>query len=387
MSYRPHQIEASNQAVGLLQKHGLVSIFGLPRTGKTRASIRTAIMHGASNVLILTKKSAIPGWEKELAAVNISFEYTLTNYELVHKVDGNFDLVIVDESHNLGTRGKPTERVKNIRALCYNLPAVFLTGTPIIETPLAIYHQWCITKYSPFREMKSFYKFFREYGIADPVWINGRAIEQYKKSKDKLLPIIEQYAVRISQEDAGIEHQAQDVVHRVKLATKTKRAIGKLTADGVVGRFEFDTDIGIRTAVHQAEYGALLYEDELVMLPHTEVMDYLMEVFGDSGDVVYLSHFRSTREKLRQHFVHARLLSSIADAEGVDLSQARHVVIVNTGYSGAKFTQLRERLVNMNRTTEALIHHIVTDAGVSNDVYAAVSGKKDYNLAQFRSKR
>ena len=104
-------------------------------------------------------------------------------------------------------------------------------------------------------------------------------------------------------------------------------------------------------------------------------------------DVVYLTHFRSTREKLRQHFTHAVLLSSISDAEGVDLSHMKDVVIVNVGYSGAKFTQLRERIVNLNRVSEAHIHHIVTDAGVSRDVYDSVSAKKNFNLRAFQQCR
>jgi len=388
MSLRPHQLKAANAAFKLLQEHGMVAIFGLPRTGKTRAAIRTAELAAARNVLVMTKKAAIPGWEKELNATNPTFTRLVTNYEQAHKITGDFDLVIVDESHNLGTRGRPTQRVKKLRALCYNLPAIFLTGTPVIETPLSIYHQWCVTRHSPFNRFKNFYRFFDEYGVRNTTWANGRDIELYDTCKESiLLPLIEKYAVRISQDDAGIEHQAQDVVHVVPLEERTKRWINCLMADGVLGDKVFDTDIGVRTAIHQMEYGGLLYEEELLRAKNREVVDYLLKTFGDSEDVCYLTHFRSTRAKLSDYFTRSPLLSSIADAEGVDLSHMRHVVIVNTGYSGAKFTQLRERLVNMNRTTEALVHHIVTDAGISRDVYNAVSRKKDYNLAAFRRSR
>lgn len=386
--YKPHQITASDNAFEILEKKGIVALFGLPRTGKTRCALRLAEMTKAKNVLILTKKKAIDGWKSEIKAVQPNFTYTLTNYEQVHKLAGGYDLLILDESHNLGSRGKPTNRVKDIRALCYNMPLIALTGTPTIETPLGIYHQWCVSKYSPFNQYKSFYKFFREYGIPDPIWLHGRQVEQYKKYKDTLLPAIEQYAVRISQDDAGIKHQAQDVVHTVPLTPDTKMHINDLMSQGTLGNLMvFDTDMGVRTAVHQVESGAVLYDEQLMMLPNTEVVDYLQETFGDAPDVAFFTHFRSTRKKLGEHFKQAQLFSSIAHAEGVDMSHMRHVVLVNTAYSGAKFAQVRERITNMNRTTEALIHIIVTDGGVSQDVYDMVSDKKDFNLRAFRAIR
>ena len=385
--YKPHQIQASDDAWEILEKQGLVALFGLPRTGKTRTAIRVAALAGAKNVLVLTRKAAIPGWKSELAAVQPAAEYTVTNYEQVTKLEGGYDLLLLDESHNLGKTGRPTNRVKDIRALCYNIPLVTLTGTPTIETPLGIYHQWCVTKYSPFRKFKNFYQFFREYGVPNPIWVNGRSIEPYKTAKTTLQPLIEQYAIRVSQDDAGIEHQAQDVVHRVELDWGTDAMIREILDDGVSDGYAFDTDIGVRTAVHQIEAGALLYDEELVMLDNTEIVDYLRVTFGDTSDVAIFTHFRSTREKLRHYFKHAQLLSSVADAEGVDMSHMKHMVIVNTGYSGAKCAQLRERVVNMNRTTEAKVHYIITDGGISDDVYQAVSKKVDYNLAAFRARR
>jgi hypothetical protein len=384
--YKPHQIRGSDEALTLLQAHGLVALFGLPRTGKTRTAIRTAEMYGAQNVLVLTKKAAIPGWHSEINATSPGCKFTVTNYEQVTKLPSGYDLLILDESHNLGSRGKPTNRVKDIRRLCYQLPLIALTGTPTIETPLGIFHQWAVTKHSPFDQYKNFYGFFREYGTPAPIWISGRMVEQYKKHQDKLLPVIEQYGVRINQDDAGIVHQAQDVVHTIQLESDTKRKLQMIEEEGVIGRYVFDTDIGVRTAVHQIEAGAVLYEEKLVMWPNTEVVDYLMDTFGDTDDIAYFTHFRSTREKLRRHFKHAQLFSSVAHAEGTSMAHMRHMVVVNTGYSGAKAAQLRERVVNMNRDTQALVHYVVTNAGVSRDVYDAVSKKVDYNLRAFRKR-
>ena len=100
-----------------------------------------------------------------------------------------------------------------------------------------------------------------------------------------------------------------------------------------------------------------------------------------------MAHFRSTREKLRQHFPKATIYSSVAHAEGVDLSGCDHLVIVNTCYSGAKHIQRRDRVVNLNRKTEAVVHHIVCEGGISPVVYNAVSRKHDFNLKMYRELR
>jgi hypothetical protein len=57
---------------------------------------------------------------------------------------------------------------------------------------------------------------------------------------------------------------------------------------------------------------------------------------------------------------------------------------MNTGFSGAKHVQRRDRITNMNVTDDRVVHHIVTSGGISKDVYEAVSLKRDYNLAMFR---
>jgi hypothetical protein len=109
-----------------------------------------------------------------------------------------------------------------------------------------------------------------------------------------------------------------------------------------------------------------------------------MGTFGDDPNTVFMTHFLSTREKMAKHFKKAVLLSSTSHAEGVDLSSYQ-LVIVNSGYSGSKFIQRRERGTNINRMTPALVHHIITDGGVSAKVYAMTSQKLNFNLEVYRN--
>ena len=391
MSYLPHQIEASDKLLETLRKRGVALLAGEMRTGKTRSAIRVAELSKCQNILVVTKKAAIPGWESELAAVDVQKVYTVTNYEQAKNLKPEYDLCIIDESHAVGRAGKPTQRFKALRVITYDNPVILLSGTPAVETMLAYYYQFSLSKYSPFAEFKNFYDFFRTWGKPKLMKLHGRMVETYSYAKPDLLNKLKPYIVSLTQEQAGIQFKAIDKVHKVALSDETKALLSKIQdtkvakiGDEVVA---FDSDMKERVAVHQIETGAVLVDDEIQILPNTEVVDYIRETFGDSEDLALMAHFRSTRAKLRQHFPKATIYSSVAHAEGVDLSGCRHLVIVNTCYSGAKHIQRRDRVVNLNRKTEAIVHHIVCEGGISPAVYTAVSRKHDFNLKMYRELR
>ncbi len=55
---RDYQDMISNQAVTILQEHGLVYLAMEPRTGKTLTAFATAQRYGAQTILFVTKKKA-----------------------------------------------------------------------------------------------------------------------------------------------------------------------------------------------------------------------------------------------------------------------------------------------------------------------------------------
>ena len=112
----PHQIQKAKECWNILKSTGYVYLAGKPRSGKTLTSLLIAeTSDKIKSVLILTKKAAIPGWEKFLHGMSLSHKYHVTNYEQVGKWNtlkrkaelklspSDYDLVIIDESHNLGT--------------------------------------------------------------------------------------------------------------------------------------------------------------------------------------------------------------------------------------------------------------------------------------------
>lgn len=386
MTYKPHQIKASQQVADKVKAQGITLLAGSPRSGKTRTAIRAAQLLGWKKVLVLTKKQAVSGWAKELDAVGVT-GFTVTNYEQAPKLRQEYDGVIADESHNLGAVPKPTKRVRDARRLAANCPVILLSGTPAVETALAVFHQFVITKRTPFKH-RNFYQFFAEWGVPDSIYIHGRRVEQYKKCKPELLDEIGKYTVTMTQEDAGITAQAIDRVHEVQLTDTTKALINEAVTDSVItidGKVcPLESEMAVRVALHQIETGGLKLGDDYVNLGNREVLDYLLKHF-DPADTAVMAHYKATRNVLEPHYPH--IYSSNGACEGVDLSHYKHFVIVNSDFSGARFIQRRERIVNMNVTDERVVHHIVTDGGISKDVYESVSSKRDFNLRSFRQWR
>jgi len=388
MPYAPHQIQASEEIADRIERDSFAALAGAPRSGKTATAIRVCELLHFDSVLVFTPKAAIPGWHSEIERTGTKAHITVTNYEQAHKLNkDDYDFVILDESHRLGNRGKPNKRFENIRRVAWHKPLLIMSGTMTIETPLAIYHQTAISKHGPFTlEFISFYKFFKYYGISNTMTVQGRTIEQYNRCKASLDECIADFVVTMTQEDAGIVGEAVDELHVVKLSPETKALI-KQVRDGVLEvngkEVLFESIIAERLAIHQLEYGGLKIGDEYWQAEHDEVADYILETFGDHEELALMSHYVSTRNVFERKFKKARLLSSNAHAEGVDLSGYK-LVVAGTDFSGARHAQRRERGINMMKRGDSIVHFIVTNGGISREVYKAVTDKKDFNLALYR---
>ena len=386
--YAPHQISASQDIADRIERDGFAALAGAPRSGKTATAIRVCELLHFDSVLVFTPKAAIPGWHSEIERTGTQVNITVTNYEQAHKLNGpDYDFVVLDESHRLGNRGKPTKRAKDIRRVAWEHPLLIMSGTMLIETPLQIFYQQAISKYGPFK-YSSFYAFWRKYGIPSTINVQGRTIEQYNRSRAELDERIAEFVVTMTQEDAGIVGEAIDQLHVVKLNPETKAWIKQIKDEGIFDPYGvretlIESAMAERSAIHQLEYGGLKDGNDYWDSRQDEVADYVLQEFGDHQKLALMSHYVSTRKVFERKFKKARLLSSNAHAEGVSLAGFT-LVVAGTDFSGAKHAQRRERGINMMRQGDATVHFIVTDGGISRDVYKTVTGKKDYNLALYR---
>jgi hypothetical protein len=435
----PHQIEFSAICWELLKEKGYVYLAGKPRCGKTYTAILTAEKSDKiTDVIVFTQLNAIGyppkrdnegnivkdkkgknvlvrdktsrfynvdeegGWLMFTKLDSVKHNYTVVNYEQANKIDpSKYQLAIIDESHNLGVLGKPTKRFKDIKRVCWELPHIHLSGTAIVESPNGIYHQMAISQFSPFSQFKNFYEYFRAYGIPYYIKAMGRDIMQYNKYQaDKLMPIINDFTVYMTQEDAGISKdlQAVDKLHYVELNDDTKRLYNEILNDkfALINHnmmrdklVELDIELVCdstmkeRTSLHQIESGVAKIDTEYILLGNTEKVDYLKATFGDHEGLGIMCHFIGEQLLLRQHFKNATIYSSNADAEGVDLSHLEDFVIMSSDYRGSKFIQRRERIVNSRGSNTLTVHHIVVKKAVSEQVYKKVSKKQDFNNSTY----
>lgn len=404
----PHQVKFAELVYNQLAAAGYVYLAGKPRSGKTLTAILACEKSTKRilRVLVITKKNAISGWEKFISS-DLKHTYFITNYEQMHKYKkGAFDLVIVDESHRLGKLGKPSAQYKAIKKVCWEIPHIHLSGTAIVESPAGIYHQMSISKYSPFK-MKNFYDFHRIYGDKYYIKAAGREIAQYDRVKDTLMPEVDKFTIYMTQEDAGIskELQAVDKLHYVELSKSTKELYNTLQKDRIIKVDESmfknnkhahasylnerdlvaDTTMKLRTSLHMMESGVAKVDDDYIMLGNTEKIDYIKKEFGDVDGLGIMCHFIGERTLLAKHFKNAKIYSSNGHAEGVDLSHLDHFVILSADYSGSKFIQRKDRIVNMEGSKSLTVHHILVKGAISEQVYKKVSKKEDFNNSTYVS--
>ena len=406
----PHQEAFSKLVFEQLKSTGYAYLAGKPRSGKTYTSILTMEMSDKiSRVLVLTKIAAIPGWHKfTVNNPRLKHTYHVTNYEQVGKLRSeDYDAVIIDESHNIGAFPKPSLRYKTIKKLCMTYVHIHLSGTAIVESPCSIFHQMTISKYKPFKH-KNFYDFHREHG--EPYYIKaaGREINQYDRCKDSLIHHINQFTIYMTQQDAGIDisMQAIDKIHIIELNQGTKDLYNKLQVDliatihngylvGVTPTIYkqpiaphdlvCDSVMKLRTSLHMLESGVAKVGDEHIDLGNREKIDYIKANFGDSEDTGIMCHFVGERQILEKEFKHAQIYSSSSHAEGVDLSHLKSFIILSSDYSGSKFIQRRDRIININGSASLEVHHIMVKNAISEQVYKKVSKKEDFNNSTYES--
>ena len=119
---------------------------------RSLTALQTAKNLNCQNVLFITKKRAISSIQSDFKAMGYTYILRVINNESLHKVEGDFDFIISDEHHRNGAYPKPNQTTKLIKQKFSHLPMLFLSGTPHPESYSQIFHQFWISKYSPFTE-------------------------------------------------------------------------------------------------------------------------------------------------------------------------------------------------------------------------------------------
>lgn len=399
-----HQIEIAPRVVELVREHHICYLAMEERTGKSITFLLAAEqMEWVKTVLIITKKKALgtpehPGWTELLrdakACGLIKKDYDLVNYHQAKKLTNRYDLVLLDESHSyISGYPKTSLMYKDIAKLVYGADIVYASATPYAQGPQLLYHQFKLSKWSPWKEYRNYYEWFNHFcvrvnGSPKMVRISGNqlAVDYSAVDHAAVMETVKHLFITKTRAELGFEQEPEDVLHWIELSPKCKAIYNHLMKHQVL---EFthdrtgkdymlvcDTPIKLRWALHMLEGGVLKIDNEYLDLGFDEKAQYIMDTWGDSKDLVIMYHYQADEVKLRRMFKNAWILQATSYAEGIDLSGFKHLVIYSQDFSTAKHSQRRARQANKNRTEEIKVHFLLVKKAVSHQVYKTVSINK-----------
>lgn len=413
MELRDYQVDISTKACELLKKHKIAYLSMQVRTGKTLTALNTCKLHGAKDVLFVTKKKGTLSVVADYEHYKKDFKCFVINFEQLHNItDQYFDLVIIDEAHGIGAFPLPSKRTKELKRLCKGLPIIYLSGTPSPESYSQLYHQFYISSFSPFAQ-KNFYTWAREgfVSIASK-YVYNRQIHDYTNANKKIIDeAVAHLFLPYTQEEAGFTQLVDEQKHYVKMLDRTYKVCNRLKIDKVItGKngdvIEADTEVKLLSKLHQLYSGTVIFdypideENDSTILDESKV-DYIFETFKGQKFAVFYK-FRTERiaiiigaqkrglkwtespEEFQANDNMIFLSQFVSGREGVNLSTADCLVCYNIDFSAVTYFQVRARLQSKDRVDAAKVHWIFAKDGIEDRIYKAVSNKKNFTVSYFK---
>lgn len=395
---RPYQEEISNKSVKVLKQNKILILSLEVRTGKTFISLMTCEKMQYKSVLFVTKKKAIISIQKDYNTLQPAFKITIINFESLHKIDGSFDCVIVDESHSIGAIPKPSLRTKRLKQIVNN-DLILMSGTLTPENYSQSYHQLWISKYSPFTET-NFYKWAKNYiNIKQRHLAHGIVNDYSDANQNKILSVISKLIITFTQKEAGFESQVKENVLFVKMKPITYKLIDRLKKDLVITSKEgkvvlADTAVRLMQKLHQMYSGSVLFEDKTFKIFDNSKVVFIEKYFKNKRLGIFYK-FKAELQALQDVFKDdlctdvetfnngvKHIALQIVSTEGINLSKADALVYYNIDFSAKNYFQSRDRLNSINRK-ENNVYWIFSENGIEEKIYKRVQDKKSFTSSYY----
>jgi SNF2 family DNA or RNA helicase len=374
------------------------------RTGKTLTSLGVAQKLNVSRVLFVTKKKAISSIEEDYQKLKPQYNLTCINYESLHKVEGEFDFLVLDEAHTLGAYPKPSKRTKLVKELIKkNDPyVIIMSGTPTPESFSQMYHQVYGCPLNPFKEYKTFYKFAKEYVNVTQRIINSFHINNYDDGKPGILEEMKPFMISYTQKEAGFKSEIKEHVLKVEMSELTydwvkkmredKLIEGKKTDEVILG----DTEVKKMSKIHQLFSGTVKMESGKSMVTDLSKAKFIRTEFKDNKIGIFYK-FKAEYDALKQVYGDdlttelndfnntnkSIALQIVSGREGISLKEADCLVYYNIDFSALSYWQSRDRMTTKDSKVSD-VYWIFAERGIETKIYKAVTKKKDYTLRHFK---
>jgi len=403
---RDYQERLSKDAAKILNNTRIVALVFEVRTGKTITSFLTAEKVGAKSVLFITKKKVILSETilNDYNLVSPSFELKQINYESVHKINAaDYDLIILDESHNLGAFPKPSKRTKQIKQIVGDKKLILLSGTITPESYSQIYHQFWISEFTPFVE-RSFYKWAKNYVNVSTRKINGYDVNDYTNANENLIrQMISKHVISFTQSEAGFTSKVNEHVLTVPMKKVTYDLVKKIEKDKVFegangGVILADTPVKMMQKVHQLYSGTIKLECGTattidtskgefikkrfkglkigIFYKYKQELKLLQEVYGNEL-TTDLKEFNTSDKNIALQIVSGR--------EGISLKMADNLVYFNIDHSANSYWQSRDRMTTKERSVND-VYWVFSKGGIEEKIYKQVLQKKSFTTKHYLNK-
>ncbi len=411
MELRDYQEMLASKGITILNKYMILYLTMQMRTGKTFTSFSVAeryLEYKPGRVSFITLKKIIGSIEDDYKEMKPCFNIHIFNYEQVKnniQEIKNSDVIIIDEGDSLGQFPKPSNRTKDLQAVCMGKPIIYLSGTPTPESYSQIYHQFFISSFSPFKEHKTFYAWAKVYVKFKKKYFGSIAVNDYSDTfTDLIKEKINHLFLSYTQKEAGFKQEVQEKIHTVTMLESTYWLSNKLKKDRVFTGKDgsvvlADTNVKLMSKFHQIHSGTVILEDGNSKIFDMSKAEYIKQHFKGRKIAIYYK-FKAEYMAILMTFGIDRLTEDFREfnkseklifvsqvksgSMGINLSTADDIVMFNIDFSARIYFQVRERMQEKDRLKDALLHWIFSDKGIERKVYSSVCNKKDYTLSYFR---
>ena len=403
---RDYQERISNEAVDILKKYGLVYLAVQPRVGKTLTSFAIAFKSDAKSVLFVTKKKAKRDILLQLDESGYKFDLVdVDNYEQLHNYKPIYDIIIIDEAHNIATYPTPSLRAKELKRICNGKQVVYLSATPSPESFSQLYHQMWVSSFSPFKDYKNFYSWAKDYVDLRQKYLYGKTINDYSAGKQSLIEEKTRHLfIAYTQEEAGFKELVQEKIIYVKMEDATLRFANRLRIDKIVTNKEgasvlADTAVKLMQKLHQIYSGTVIIDEPEMKgkaFDYTKA-EYIRDNFKGQKIAIF---YKFKAEAMALKWILGKVYDDpmefnnadsgifisqiVSGREGIRLDTADALIMYNIDFSATSYWQSRARIQTKDRVKKAQIYWIFSEGGIEDKIYKAVMDKRDYTLAHFR---
>jgi len=180
-----HQEEVSISLQKMIKDNN-IAILSLPeRSGKTLIAIDSISKIGFKSPLWVTKKNAIPSIKEDLKMYGVD-NFTVVNYEMLHKVISNHDIIICDEFHTISAFPKPSVRAKQLQKFRGSV-FIYISATPASESASQWFMPLSLSSYHDFGYYKNFYDWARSYVNVTKKRVGSFFVNDYTNAINELV--------------------------------------------------------------------------------------------------------------------------------------------------------------------------------------------------------